>query len=190
MWIKQLPGVLGESSVTGVNFLYNKDKVYVMDNHLCAAWCWLQKVDVSKRYNFVHIDYHYDLSGDEARIKKEITEKGIRLHELGFEDFCNLKFEVEGRGFEAKLFRWDNFILNTHDAYPGLFASNTFITKRGGSKEDFVQYEEEIELFMSEFQHWLNDLQGGWIIDLDIDFFLPKTGDSTINCIRMRLSGW
>lgn len=94
---------------------------------------------------------------------------------MTFKEYNDLKFKVEGLGIEAKLFRWDNFILNIADAYPNLFATNTFITKRGGSKEDFVQYEEEIEYFISEFEHWLNDFEGGWIIDLDVDFFFSKS---------------
>lgn len=48
MWIKEKPTHLFESGRTKANFLYNKDKVYVMDNHLCATWCWLQKVDCKK----------------------------------------------------------------------------------------------------------------------------------------------
>lgn len=32
-----------------------------MDNHLAAAWCWVQKIDQSKRYGLFHINRHYDL---------------------------------------------------------------------------------------------------------------------------------
>lgn len=41
--------------------LWQNDKVYVMDNHRDAAWCWLQKCQTEERYNFMHIDQHYDL---------------------------------------------------------------------------------------------------------------------------------
>jgi len=175
MWIKEMPSELHESNSIGVNFLYRQDKIYVMDNHLCASWCWLQHTDLSKKYNFVHIDYHYDLSGDPDRIESEVTKKNVQLHQLSFDEYRNLKFKVESLNIEAKLFRWDNFILNINDAYPSLFATTTFVTKRGGSKEDFVQDEEELEHFISEFEHWLGNIQGGWIIDLDVDFFFSKT---------------
>lgn len=32
-----------------------------MDNHLAAAWCWMQECDADTRYNFMHIDRHNDL---------------------------------------------------------------------------------------------------------------------------------
>jgi len=175
MWIKEIPEELHESGPVGVNFLYRQDKVYIMDNDLCAAWCWLQEIDTGKAYNFVHIDYHYDLSGDEQLVKREVLEKEIQLHKLSFGEFLDLKYPVEKFDIVAKLFRWDNFILNVHDLYPGLFRSTTFITKRGGSKEDFVQYEEEIEAFLDQYEDWLRDMRGGWIIDLDLDFFYWKT---------------
>ncbi|WP_370051354.1 hypothetical protein [Rhodohalobacter sp. SW132] len=31
-----------------------------MDNHLCAAWCWLQKIKKTKGINLFHVDRHYD----------------------------------------------------------------------------------------------------------------------------------
>lgn len=174
MWIKEKLEELKESGPTGVNFLYNQDKVYIMDNHLCAAWCWLQKVDPEKKYNFVHIDYHYDLAEDKQRIEKEIIKKNIQLHNLTFEEFLNLKFMVELANVEARLFRWDNFILAINNVYPNLFLTNTFITKQGSGHHNFVQDEIEIEHFIDEFENWLEDIEGGWIIDLDLDFFYNK----------------
>lgn len=75
MWIKEKPSQWEESGPTGVNFLFKHDKIYVMDNHLCAGWCWLQHTDLSRKYNFVHIDYHYDLSGDPEIIEREVVKK-------------------------------------------------------------------------------------------------------------------
>ena len=52
---------LKTSGCYNMNFLFNNGKFYIMDNHLAAAWCWLQKIDTSKRYGLFHIDRHYDL---------------------------------------------------------------------------------------------------------------------------------
>ena len=52
---------LEESGCCNMNLLYNVDKFYIMDNHLAAAWCWVQKIDQSKRYGLFHIDRHYDI---------------------------------------------------------------------------------------------------------------------------------
>lgn len=32
-----------------------------MDNHLCASWCWEQKINPEYQYGIFHIDRHYDL---------------------------------------------------------------------------------------------------------------------------------
>lgn len=53
--------VLDRSGCYNMNFLFNNDKFYIMDNHLAAAWCWSQKIDTSKKYGLFHIDRHYDL---------------------------------------------------------------------------------------------------------------------------------
>lgn len=34
---------LKTSGCYNMNFLFNNGKFYIMDNHLAAAWCWLQK---------------------------------------------------------------------------------------------------------------------------------------------------
>ena len=35
---------LKTSGCYNMNFLFNNGKFYIMDNHLAAAWCWLQKI--------------------------------------------------------------------------------------------------------------------------------------------------
>lgn len=39
---------LKTSGCYNMNFLFNNGKFYIMDNHLAAAWCWLQKIDIQK----------------------------------------------------------------------------------------------------------------------------------------------
>lgn len=53
--------ILGTSGCANVNFLYKSDKFYIMDNHLCAIWCWNQMVKTDCHYGIFHIDRHYDL---------------------------------------------------------------------------------------------------------------------------------
>lgn len=63
MWIKEMPKDYENhtSFCYGSVMLWQNGKVYVMDNHLSAAWCWLQSCDPQKKYNFMHIDRHYDM---------------------------------------------------------------------------------------------------------------------------------
>lgn len=176
MWIKEKPIILGESSSNKVNFLFNKDKIFLMDNHLSATWCWLQKIDFSKKYNFVHIDRHYDLLDFPEVIKEDLIEKDIDIKNITFEDYINLKqtFPQE-LAFDVKLFRWDNYIMHFQNIYPNLIEKTYFITKKIGAKNDFVNYECEIEEFITDYDYWLdNNKKNGWIINIDIDFFFSN----------------
>ena len=40
------------SGIDNLNFLLHYPKVYVMDNHLAAGWCWLQELDPEFSYCF------------------------------------------------------------------------------------------------------------------------------------------
>lgn len=43
-------------------FLYKvTDKIFLMDNHKLALWCWCKYLDNNKKYDLIHIDHHYDL---------------------------------------------------------------------------------------------------------------------------------
>lgn len=63
MWIRNLPTDYHkqQSDFDNLVFLWKTNNVYVMDNHLAAAWCWMQECDADTRYNFMHIDKHNDL---------------------------------------------------------------------------------------------------------------------------------
>ena len=51
------------------NFLWNHEKIYIMDNHRLAAWCWKNKIEHKKSTYIFHLDKHYD--------DVPIYEKGI-----------------------------------------------------------------------------------------------------------------
>ena len=181
MWIKLKPEVLGESNSINVNFLYKKDNIYVMDNHLSAAWCWLQEIDIEKRYDFIHIDRHYDLINRPEITKENISDKNIDITKLTFEEYINLVQETEEKlNFVVKLFRWDNYIHHINNLFPNLFDKRMFITKKAGSKDDFVQYEYEIEEFINEFEYWIEDSKNGFIINLDLDYFFSRLNSKTV----------
>ena len=63
MWIKPLPdGYCDMASFCFNNvFLWQSEKVFVMDNHMAALWGWLQVCNPQEKYNFMHIDRHYDM---------------------------------------------------------------------------------------------------------------------------------
>ncbi|HCN52203.1 MAG TPA: hypothetical protein DIT10_24510 [Chryseobacterium sp.] len=175
MWIKEKPTHLLESGRAKANFLYNKDKVYVMDNHLCATWCWLQKADRKKTYDFVHIDRHNDLLFPSPSIKADLLKNNIDLCKITFEEYLNLnENDPEEHNIKVKLFRWDNYILNLEEVYPDFFGTKYFITKEAYPDSEFIDFEFRIEEFIKNFDRWLIDSKDGWIINLDIDFFYSE----------------
>ncbi|KFC19691.1 hypothetical protein IO90_10510 [Chryseobacterium sp. FH1] len=181
MWIKEMPKVLGESGSINVNFLYKKNKIYVSDNHLAAAWCWLQEIDVLQKYTFVHIDRHYDLIDQPEEIEANIVERNIDVQNLNFEEYCGLKQDMEGPpDLIVKLFRWDNYIHHIDNLFPNLFGNKYFVTKKAGSKTEFVEDEYDIEHFLREFKHWIEYPKNGCIVNLDLDYFFASVGGPQI----------
>lgn len=53
-----------QTSMFGVNVLWRERNVYIMDNHRCALWCWLQEIPGEDRLSVFHVDAHYDLAWD------------------------------------------------------------------------------------------------------------------------------
>lgn len=168
-WIKAATN-LQPSTHDYVNFLYNHNKYYISDNHLTAAWCWLQKIDVNKNYQFFHIDRHYDLLFKIEALKTEVIEKRIDIEKITFEEYTNISYTMKG-GQIAKVFRYDNYIGNFLTLYPKIFEKTVFATH----KEDFVNDDfisEEVEMY-ELFSSLTNNLENNskWIINIDIDYF-------------------
>jgi hypothetical protein len=178
MWIKRNKE-LGESLHENVNILYKEDNIYVMDNHLCAAWCWLDSINVNQSYNFIHIDRHYDLLGFPNTIQTEVIDKNIELENLTFEEYQNLK-QLGSVGMEWPMFRWDNYIINLQLVFPNLFNTTYFATQHDGTpKEDFIHREVEFLELVSEMDYWIEGYSG-WIVNLDLDYFFSRFEEELI----------
>lgn len=50
----------GPSGAVTDNLLWRHERLYVMDNHRLALWCWWQHLEASRRWTYVHVDRHYD----------------------------------------------------------------------------------------------------------------------------------
>lgn len=178
MWLKKSES-LGESLHENVNILYKENNIYVMDNHLCAAWCWLDSITIENSYNFIHIDRHYDLLGFPYTIKTQIIDQNIKLENLSFDEFRELK-QLGGAGEEWPMFRWDNYIINLHLALPTLFNTTYFATQYDGTrKEDFIDREVEFLELLSEMDYWIEN-NNGWILNLDLDYFFSRVDEELI----------
>jgi len=93
----------GRSGPVHDSFLWRHDRLYVMDNHRLALWCWWQHLDNDPRgWNFLHIDRHYDALWQRARpwIKHHNPS-----HRSDLSSFRQAKFSEQGE--ELELYRWD-----------------------------------------------------------------------------------
>lgn len=192
MWIKQLPAdYRNQSSFCYKNvFLWQKDNVFVMDNHMAALWCWQQICAPNKSYNFMHIDRHYDLLDC---FKDEDLEPYKNNPQMSFEEYDN---QIRA-GKPFKVLRWDNYIMAGYLLHSRWFHTNLFLTHKDGDKEckawghKPLKIQEESPLFMEEhIQQFIgepskdlyafsrNDYKLPWIVNLDLDVFY--TGNSYI----------
>ena len=181
MWIKKPDNILTESFFQNVNFLYKEKNIYVMDNHLCAAWAWLQELDVNSSHKLFHIDRHHDLSVDKTRIKELVLDKNISLPDLTFEDFCALSYKLDYSDYDYKLFQWDNYIRNISTIYPNFYEETIFsFYDRAGVCEEFIVNEVSFDLLPDNISYWINrEAASSWILNLDIDYFFMDLGNNT-----------
>jgi hypothetical protein len=154
----------GESISSKDNVLWNKDNVYIMDNHRLALWCWFQKMQKDQRYNLFHIDAHPDMSESALRdFNHDLWSMSLKEYREAWQADINMP-----------LFRWDNYIEVFLRKYPSMVGKTVSATHHlGSSKElseeikayDLVKYMNG--LFSGE--KFVNDLP--WIVNLDLDYF-------------------
>lgn len=177
MWIKEPKYPLQYSWSSHLNFLYQSENVYIMDNHLAAAWCWLHHLDAEKSYNLYHIDNHYDLQGDPLSVQSQIIDVDFDLQNCSLEAYLNLRQPMR-EGESTALFRYDTYMLNLQQVYNGFFARKYFATQRiGNRKEMFIDPGNgdcEKEAFQL-IDQLADDIDGAndnkWIVNLDLDYF-------------------
>ena len=184
IWIKELPQDYYKHCSFYENdvMLWQKNNVYVMDNHRDAAWCWLQHCKADERYNFMHIDQHYDLLDcyySEALVAIDNNPK------MSYDEFANMMRDDTG---EYKLFRWDNYIRIMKELRPQWFNTNLFVTqgygdiKGEGWGHKIMETQETSPLYLlfaisqNMIEKWSGFLKKEdenlkWIVSLDLDVF-------------------
>lgn len=178
-WIYRNKQQLGDSGCYDMNLLFNDGKFYIMDNHLAAAWCWSQNIDISKKYGLFHIDRHYDL-----------------LNNLSDDFLCRNRDVLIGNDFSAYLslkdksgiqaLRYDNYIDTFNRLYPGLIQKVYYATHKDGtdytgtSLESINTYIPELWDLHTNINYWLTECDKNierWIVNIDIDFFFQNHDD-------------
>jgi len=162
-----------------LNFLWKSQKVYVMDNHRAAMWCWLQEISQHPQFRLLHIDRHYDTSC--VRLDLELSQLPPlnKLSGLTICDYSDLKDSQVNR----PLIRWDNYISLFLKKYRSRVLESTFITHGAGDKPPFrrISYKTKMQDVPDNLDHWMNSNSEGegcpWIVNVDIDYFVFKRSD-------------
>jgi len=186
MWIKKLPDDYAYRSSMSHNdvLLWRNRNVFVMDNHRCALWCWMQACDRKEKYNFLHIDRHYDFS-DSFELESALELKDD--NPLPYDKYSTIR-----RSDGELAISWDNYICMAYYCFPQWFQSTIFITQKHGTLtpgtnpffEPFTPYEEEllpqkISSYLSNPADCLSGMKTGssklkWIVNIDIDVFFDS----------------
>lgn len=189
-WIKELPKDYYKyrSFFEEDVMLWQNGKVYVMDNHRDAAWCWLQQCNDDEQYNFMHIDMHYDM-GDYFGDKDLIPFKNDR--QMDYPIFESLM----RRDRDCRTLRWDNYIRLVYELHPNWFKTNVFLTQKMGDiresnhKNRMQLLEKDIQCmyacidqYLYETSEYLVGIAEGsselkWIVNLDLDVFFYHFDD-------------
>ncbi|MBF0577599.1 hypothetical protein [Dysgonomonas sp. GY617] len=175
MWIKEPPKTIDETLYTGIgksnydlNFLYHQDKIYVMDNHLAAAYSWLNGLSPNESHNFIHIDRHSDLLGAGDRAMDELRTNP----KMDLSRFLSLKNPYI---LNSQLFTWDNYINNIRSIYPNWFTYNSFACHEFIEDDrpipDPFTVNENIPFKTDNIFDGLRNSKEQWIVNLDIDYF-------------------
>ncbi len=154
----------GISESSNDNVLWNEGKVFIMDNHRLALWCWFQKMKRGERYNLFHIDAHPDMS--ESAIKyfnHDLWKMELGEYRNEWQDDINMP-----------LFRWDNYIEIFLRKYPELVGKTISATHHLGSAKELSEEVRAYDLvkYMNNIftgDKYVNDLP--WIVNLDLDYF-------------------
>lgn len=171
---------LERSGCSNMNLLFNDGKFYIMDNHLAAAWCWSQKIDMSKKYGLFHIDRHYDLANN-------LSDAFISMNRdilIGndFTAYLSLKNETGKRAL-----KFDNYLDTFNRLYPNLIQKVYYATHDDGTDEETTslasigKYEPSLWDLENNITYWITDCNKDierWIVNIDIDFFFQSYDDN------------
>lgn len=164
----------GTSNTYDLSLLKNDGKVYVMDNHMAAAWCWGQKLDFNQSYNLLHIDKHYDLlEGGTDLAVSTILDSQFEIKNSSISEYCSLRSE------RGQVFRFDNYMTILQKLYPGLFNEKKFATHKAGTiPKDWKFYEiQTIDLPTENIKYWIEREKLNWIVNIDIDYFFTQNSN-------------
>lgn len=180
MWHRKLQS-RGESAYYRLNFLWRSSSelpIYIMDNHLAAAWCWGQALDRDSKYSLLHIDRHTDWL--ESQIEEWLPAFRRPIHEMSLNEYCTASYR-DLHGEVRQAIRWDNYIPIFCRLYPDLISDGIFATHHDGDWPTFDPQDVEPWLLAENIAYWLtgSSAKTQWVINLDLDYFFSDAPDDS-----------
>lgn len=166
------------SSSSNVNFLWNEDNIYIMDNHLMAAWCWAQEFEKNQTFGIIHIDEHYDLNRLNGKNGNDLKP----LKELSIQEYIGLEEKFISTIFKS--IQWDNYFTIFLDQYSKNVNRLIFATCQEMANESnrIIDDEWSVEKLLRYLKIELDNEDEGydnkthkWIINVDIDYFFCES---------------
>lgn len=172
-------------------FVWNKEKIYIMDNHRAALWCWLNEIKKNPKIKLkiLHIDNHLDMSPKGLHCK---CATNVNFDKLELDDYLKSQHNCEQYG-NIEIFSYENFLRFFVQTYPGnINPLDVFVTQHHweikpnidpAMTQNLEKYLGKVEVstdcsqaakrlhigdLISLFE---NDHFSNWIVDLDFDYF-------------------
>jgi len=164
-WIVPFKGRNHSGSVDQ-NFLCKSGKVYVMDNHRAALWCWLQELDLTLPHSLIHIDRHPDAL--QSRLDEWITH--LPSWSAGIDAYLGKTYQCDG--FDCPVIRWDNYLSIYLHEFEDSLRTFLCLTHEDGDPPNSSRAMHGSPWDLPEnLSFWLADREAPWIVNIDLDYF-------------------
>ncbi|WP_194478586.1 UPF0489 family protein [Bradyrhizobium sp. CCBAU 53338] len=171
-WLVPFKG-RGSSAYTQLNFLWQHENVFVMDNHRAAMWCWLQRIKPTSSHSLFHIDQHYDTRTSHMN---EWLKKVPSCWDIPIEDYLSLTVAHPAIG-EIPLLSWDNYLSIYLELFGRHLNSVNFATHRVGERPKQEIWEHDVWDVPENLDYWLKPELAPWIMNVDLDYFFCDASD-------------
>ncbi|QQG40517.1 MAG: UPF0489 family protein [Candidatus Levyibacteriota bacterium] len=163
----------GKSEEYGVNFLYRDKNIYISDNHRVALWCWMQRLNLTKKYSLIHIDEHFDTGS--IHEWKQHTPTAEKIKQMSINEYRSYTNDLN-----CRIFRYDNYLSFMGECYYYLidkFYIGHHVSSFPQENPKFIYTNLDIFSVKSLFEK-INFNKDKFIFNLDLDYFIgPKAKD-------------
>lgn len=153
------------------NLLWNEGRIYIMDNHRAAAWCWAQHIPKEEQFSIFHIDRHTDLlqSGLD-----EWCSATPPIETLTIDQYLELDYLVDGTD-KVPVFSWENYLpIFVRQREKSLYRFSS-LCHGEGDEAWFEDHHHDFFRVPRDLEAWL-EYDAPWILNFDLDVFFTYQG--------------